>query len=411
MDRSNGRPASRSHLCRAKGRPPSRNRLEGARNRRPSRSRLAAAARGGEAKEHQSAGEELRLPGWAAGRGRFLSRCQAPLRTSLPAEYTRRPRPSILTAGRAMTASSSAPRHALHAGLAIGISGAPESTAGSGSVRAIARCRELGLEALEIAWVHRVSVTPAGAAAIRTAGEAHGIALSVHAPYAINLNSPDPAKVRASVERILASARGAQSAGATDVVLHLAYRHGTPAAVVGSQLADQLSAICHTLAEEGIAVTLRPETMGRQAEFGDLGEILWLCRQVPGLAPCIDIAHLHARSGDFRTAADFHRLWDEVAGTLSPAALARVHLHLSGIAYGPAGEVRHLALDEADLDYHTFLQVAAERGIRGRLLVESPARERDALLVQEAWRAIVARRPDAAAQNGQAQPSSASRAS
>lgn len=274
-------------------------------------------------------------------------------------------------------------------GLAIGIAGAPESSPGGGSVRAIARCRELGLEALEIGWVHRVTITRTGAAAIRAAAEEHGILLSVHAPYYVNLNSPEPAKVASSVERIIASARGASWVGASDVVVHLGFLHGQPPAEVGARLAHSLSAILEQLRAEGITVTLRAEVMGQQAEFGSLEDILHLCRTIPGIAPCIDIAHLHARQGRYNTAAEFQELWDEVAAALGQAALTSAHLHLSGIAYGPTGETRHLALDDSDLDWRTFLAVTRARGVQGRLLVESPARERDALLVREAWAAIV----------------------
>jgi deoxyribonuclease-4 len=274
-------------------------------------------------------------------------------------------------------------------GLWIGISGAPESTTRSGSQHAVARCRELGIDALEMAWVHKVTLTEAGAAKVRAAAEAAQVRLSVHAPYYINLNSPDPDIVRASLDRIVDAGQAAAWAGADDIVLHLGWYHDVELGEVVTRLHDGLHEAHERLVALGAPVTLRPEVMGRRSQFGDLDEVLRLCQGVPGSAPCIDIAHLHARTGAWNTRAEFEALWTAVADALGPEALNNVHIHISGIEYGPAGERRHLAFDAADLDYRTFLEVLHDRHIRGLLIVESPARESDVLLLQEHWREML----------------------
>ena len=122
-------------------------------------------------------------------------------------------------------------------GVWIGISGSPESTRGTGSHRAVGRCRELEIDALEIAWVHRVSITDGGAARVRRAANDAQVRLSVHAPYYINLNSADPRVIGASVERIVAAGRAASLVWARDVVLHLAFYHDDPPDAVGTRVA------------------------------------------------------------------------------------------------------------------------------------------------------------------------------
>lgn len=281
-------------------------------------------------------------------------------------------------------------------GVRFGISGSPESSRGPGSAHAIERCRELGLDALEMAWVRSVAITPKGAVAVREASERHDVRLTVHAPYFVNLNSPDAAVVAASKERIAAAARGAAWCGARDVALHLAFCHDDPPETVFERVAAALAEVQSGLRSEGVDATLRPETMGRASQFGDLDEILALCLAVPGLAPCIDIAHLHARTGGWNTRAEFGRLWDRVEAALGAPALGDVHLHLSGIAYGDKGEKRHLALQESDLAYETFLEVMAQRGVRGVVVAESPAREADAVLLAETWQALHGRPADRA---------------
>lgn len=315
--------------------------------------------------------------------------------------------------------------------LWLGISGSPESTPRQGSHHAVARCRELGIDALEMAWVHSVSMKQAGGERVRQAAADHDVRLSVHAPYYINLNSHDPQKLEASKDRIVAAGRAAAWSGARDVVLHLAYYHDDPPEQVRSLVAEGLLEARERLERMGVPgsdsdsgagsrpaadtradgaptkgavsgpedptrpgpgpadVILRPEVMGRRSQYGDLDEILTLCQQVPGASPCIDIAHLHARTGGYNTAREFDALWDAVGDALGAESLRDVHVHISGIEYGDLGEKRHLPFAEADLDYETFLEVMLDRGIQGLIIVESPAREDDVILLANVWRRLL----------------------
>ena len=256
----------------------------------------------------------------------------------------------------------------------------------------MAQCRALGLDALEMAWVHRVTMTPSGARRVRQAAADDDIRLSVHAPYYLNLNSPDPEIVSASRDRILAAARAAAWCGATDVVLHLGYYHDDPPEKVRRRMVVGLREARDRLYDEGVTVTLRPEVMGRASQFGDLEEVLTLCREVPGSAPCLDVAHLHARGhGRYGPGTTFAPLWGRLAAVLGATSLADVHVHLSGIAYGGRGETKHLPLEDSDLDWRGFLASMLERGVGGVVVVESPAREEDACLVARTWREMVTR--------------------
>ena len=62
-----------------------------------------------------------------------------------------------------------------------------------------------------------------------------------------------------------------------------------------------------------------------------------------------------------------------------------MHLHYSGINYGPAGEKNHLAYEFSDADWKGFLQVLKRRNIGGVLVNESPAMEDDTLLLQRTF--------------------------
>jgi len=282
--------------------------------------------------------------------------------------------------------------------LTFGTVGAPSSTPKKpgGSPGAIARIRELKLGALELAWVQSVSATDATCAAIKAAAEKHGVVLSVHAPYFINLNADDKLWP-AGRERLMKAARAGFKAGATDIVFHPGtYFHQPPEkvyAVARKRLAD----IVTELHAEGNTVTLRPETMGKSAMFGTLEEAIQLSRDVDGVLPCIDFAHLHARRGDgsFNSYAEFLDALKLVAAGLGERGIRHVHIHLSGIEYGPKGERNHLMLKEADIKYRDLFRALVDIGAAGRVVCESPDQEVDAIVMQKTYRRLASKKQDA----------------
>jgi deoxyribonuclease IV len=278
--------------------------------------------------------------------------------------------------------------------LRFGTVGAPTSLMQeSGTPAAIEQIKRLGLRHLEIAWVQSVRVSDATCAQIKAAALKYEISLSVHAPYYINLNSQTAELMAKSDERLLAAARAGYKAGAPDIIFHPGSYHSQPPAQVLERARQKLIEITTILREEGTYVTLRPETMGKGAMFGDLDEVLELSRTVPGVAPCIDWAHLHARRGDgtFNSYAEFADALTKVRDTLGEAGLHNLHFHLSGISYGEKGEKAHIPLNEADLKYRELLQAFVDFGVRGTAAVEAPDpfHEADALTLQATFRRLI----------------------
>jgi deoxyribonuclease-4 len=276
--------------------------------------------------------------------------------------------------------------------LRFGTVGAPTSTPKSGTVAAIEHTRILGLQHLEIAWVQSVNVTEKGCAEIRAASEAHGISLSIHAPYFINLNSQTPEKMSASDERLLKAARMGFLAGAKDIVFHPASYHTQPPEEVYPRVRDQLAMLVDKLHSEGVEAIIRPETMGKGAMFGTLEECVQLSADIPGVLPCIDWAHLHARKGDgsFNSYDEFAAALTLVRDKLGEAGLKRMHFHMSGIEYGAKGEKNHLPLNEADVRYRDLLQAFVDFGVAGTVGVEAPDpfHVADALTLQATYRRL-----------------------
>jgi deoxyribonuclease-4 len=137
----------------------------------------------------------------------------------------------------------------------------------------------------------------------------------------------------------------------------------------------------------GNPVILRPEVSGKAAMLGSLAECVAMAKEIPGVVPCIDFAHLHARLGD--GAMNSYDEWMAVLASYKKAlgkdSLKYMHIHLSGINYGPKGEKNHLVMEEADLKFKDLMRALHVSGARGRLMCESPAMEVDAQKFKELW--------------------------
>jgi deoxyribonuclease-4 len=244
------------------------------------------------------------------------------------------------------------------------------------------------MDALEIAWVQSVRVKDETCAEIKAAAADQDVRLSVHAPYYINLNSQTDELMFKSDERLLAAARKGFLAGATDIIFHPGSYHNQPPAEVYERAKQKLREIVETLRAEGNTAVLRPETMGKGAMFGSLEETIQLSKEIDGVAPCIDVAHLHARTGNgafnsYDEFADMFRLIDQQLGT--ERGLHQMHFHISGIEYAAKGERNHMPLQESDLRWQDFLHACVDFGVSGTIVAESPNLEEDAALLQSTY--------------------------
>jgi deoxyribonuclease-4 len=272
--------------------------------------------------------------------------------------------------------------------LLFGTGGVPHSTPKRSSLAGIRQIRELGLDCMELAFVRRVAMGEKTASEVRQAAQEHEVWLSVHAPYYVNLNSPEADKVKASRQRILQAARVGWLCGAQSIVFHPAFYHDDPPEIVYQRVRRHLIELTEELRDEGSGTILRPETTGRASQFGTLEELLMLSKEVEGVAPCVDFAHLHARTGGDNSYKEFVALLELIKGELGQAGLEDMHIHISGIDYGPSGERKHLNLADADLRYIELLQALRDFEAGGLVICESPSLEEDALLMQRVYRGL-----------------------
>jgi len=255
-----------------------------------------------------------------------------------------------------------------------------------GSVGAIEFSKSIGLETLELGWVQSVRVTEATCAMIKQCGSDQGIALSVHAPYFINLNALADEWPK-SRKRLMDAAHYGNLAGATDIIFHPGSYFGNDPVEVLKLAIPRLQGCVEELRKAGNPVTLRPETMGKSAMLGSFEDTLEMSRAMEGVLPCLDFAHLHARPGNgtMNTYEEWSAVLKAYQKALGKKALKKLHIHLSGIEYGPKGEKNHLELAKADLNLKALFQALQDFGCGGRILCESPIMEQDALNMKKAW--------------------------
>ncbi len=133
--------------------------------------------------------------------------------------------------------------------------------------------------------------------------------------------------------------------------------------------------------------------MGKSAMFGTLDEVIQLSKEVPGILPCIDWAHLHARTGDgsFNSYDEFADALRRVQAGLGDEGMQKLHFHLSGIEYTKKGEKQHVPLNEADLHYRELVQAFVDFKVGGTVAVEAPIpfHVADALTFQATYRRLL----------------------
>ena len=254
---------------------------------------------------------------------------------------------------------------------------------------------ELGLDCYEYQCGKGVNVGEDTARKIGAAARAHGIRLSLHAPYFINLANPDPDSLKKTIGYITDACRAADWMGAGRVVIHsgaLMKRSRGEALATAKESLKAVIAACDAAGFGHIA--LCPETMGKINQLGDLDEVLELCALDERLVPCVDFGHLYARSlGELTGEAACQAMLDQIAAALGEARASTFHSHFSKIQFTPnGGEKVHLTFDQDDFgpDPAPLMAAVARRGWSPTFICESAGTQaEDALTMKRMYQAAL----------------------
>lgn len=270
--------------------------------------------------------------------------------------------------------------------LLFGTAGIPISAKGFNTEQGIIEVRNLGLDAMELEFVRNINISKEKAPEIKKVSISKNVTLTCHAPYFINLNTSEKPKLKASIDRILNSARIAYLCGAWSLCFHPGFYQKLSKEETFNRIQNSIKHISNTLKKENIEIWLRPETTGKEAQFGNVNELLRISSQIDNVMPCIDFAHFHARTnGKYNSYGEFCEILDSIEKHLGKKGLNEMHIHITGIAYGPKGEKHHLNLKESDLKYQELLKALKNFEVKGVVISESPNIENDALLMKKTY--------------------------
>ena len=278
----------------------------------------------------------------------------------------------------------------------FGPAGNAESFPYKSSVDAPRWLGELGLDCYEYQCGKGVRVKEDTAVALGRQAQEHGISLSLHAPYFINLANPDPESQEKTIGYITSSCLVADQMGATRVVIHsgaLMKRTREEAMNIALPFLKRIVAVCE---DQGFGhITLCPETMGKINQLGDLDEVLRLCQVHESLIPCVDFGHLYARSlGKDEGAEAVERMLSRMESELGADRASRFHSHFSHIEFTPnGGEKCHRTFDD-DGGYgpawEPLAQAVAARGWSPTFICESAGTQaEDALTMKRIYQSYL----------------------
>lgn len=233
---------------------------------------------------------------------------------------------------------------------------------------------DMGLNAYEYQCGRGVNIGEETAHKIAAQAALYDIAMSLHAPYYINLSNRDEERVQKNIGYVLASCQAATWLGADRIVVHTGGVGKQSRTKAFENTKENVQDILNAVEQAGYTTTICLETMGKQSVIGSAEEIFELVALDDRLLPCIDFGHLNARTcGKCSTEEEFAQVLDLMENTIGTERARVFHSHFSHIEYGPKGEVRHLTFADKQYgpDFAPLAKLIAQRGWTPRFICES----------------------------------------
>lgn len=237
--------------------------------------------------------------------------------------------------------------------IKFGTAGNPEvfyESGGKSSLDMPEWLEKIGLNAYEYQCGRGIKISDEAGEELAKRAEKHGITLSVHSPYFMNISSVEPEKTDKATELILDTAKAAHNMRAKRIVVHMGSakditrRHAME--ITKNTIARTLSELKNAHLDD---VTICLETMGKLNQMGTIEEVAEVCLTDERLLPAIDFGHLNARSmGGLSTEEDFDRILKYLEKKIGHYRATSFHAHFSKIEYTKAGEKKHLTFSDTE---------------------------------------------------------------
>lgn len=235
--------------------------------------------------------------------------------------------------------------------------------------------KNMGLTAYEYQCSKGVKIGENTAKMLGDEARNNNIFLSIHAPYYINMASPEKEKRDNSKSYIIETMQAARWMGAERIVVHT----GSCSKVSREWALKTVTEVVREVLDEADDMNLSdiaicPETLGKINQFGTLEEILQICRIDERLIPAVDFGHLHARGmGALNSVEDFRCVTDRIEKVIGYDRLKTLHCHFSRIEFTQGGEKKHWTIDDIQYgpEFEHLAEVIVRKGMEPVIICES----------------------------------------
>lgn len=282
--------------------------------------------------------------------------------------------------------------------IRFGSAGNPENfyeQGGKSSLEMPKWLSNMGLNAYEYQCGRGVRISKDSAKKLKEKAEKHDVALSLHAPYFVNISSTEPEKLERTIGYIMQAVRAADHMDARRVVVHMGAAIDITRKAAMDISKKTIHEVLNRMNEENLGhIHICPETMGKINQMGTLDEVLELCKIDERLIPTIDFGHLNSRGqGSLRTTEDFESVVSRIIKDLGDFRGRNFHCHFSKIAYTKGGEKKHLTFEDTEFgpEFEPFAKVIVKNNLTPVIICESAGTQaEDALYMKKIYKGELA---------------------
>mgnify|MGYP000971267537 CR=1 FL=1 len=234
---------------------------------------------------------------------------------------------------------------------------------------------KMGLCAYEYQCSRGVNIGENKAIEIGREAAKYDIFLSIHAPYYINMASPEKEKRENSKKYIMDTLRVAKWMDAKRIVVHTGSYSKVDkdwALKISIELFGEILEEANNAGYKDILIC--PEVLGKRNQLGSLDEIIEICKAHKGLMPTVDFGHIHARNqGSLNSAEDFERVILKLEHSLGYERIKNLHCHFSRVEFTKGGEKKHWGIDDVQFgpEFKYLAQVICKKKMEPVIICES----------------------------------------
>ncbi len=214
------------------------------------------------------------------------------------------------------------------------------------------------------------------------------IELTLHAPYYMDFADVDGLAGK-SMDSAVWGGLLADALQARFVVVHLGRYGDLDRQLALERVRDNLAAVRERYKAARLSPGIGVEASGLQEVVGGLDELLWLAKQVKGVVPVLNFAHIHAREGGLlRRPEDFLGVFEKT----EKVGEGHFHSHFSGVEHAGGNEIRYTPIKKGDLRFEPLAEALLDRPYDVTLISSSPLLEHDAMYMRVILDRVVAKK-------------------